>query len=45
MKIQFLTSPVSSRLHGWRRALRKVKHALRGTLVVEFGRVTLEFAN
>jgi len=36
MKIYFHVSPVSKRLHDWRRIARLVKHALQSTLVVEF---------
>jgi len=45
MKIQFRTLPVPERFHGWKRILRRAKNVLRGTLVVEFGRVTMELAN
>jgi hypothetical protein len=45
MKIQFRTYPVSDRLHGWKRLACRVQRAFRGTLVVDFGRVTLKFAN
>jgi len=37
MEIQFLTPPVSKRLHGWRRIARRVKLALQSTLVIEIG--------
>jgi hypothetical protein len=45
MKIQFRTPPVSKRLHGWKRVVRRAKNVFHGTLVVDFGRVTLELAN
>jgi hypothetical protein len=45
MRIQFRTLPVSKHLNGWRRVIRRVKNILRGTLIVDFGRITLEFAN
>ncbi|MEP6672951.1 MAG: hypothetical protein ABJF10_27555 [Chthoniobacter sp.] len=45
MKIQYRTVPVPERLHGWKRVVRRATNIFRGTLVVDFGRVTLEFAN
>ncbi|MDR3404598.1 MAG: hypothetical protein P4L99_19000 [Chthoniobacter sp.] len=45
MKIQFRSSPVPQRLHGWKRVLRRAHNILRGTLVVDFGRITMELAN
>jgi len=45
MKIRYRTFPVSQRVRGWRRLARCVKHALRGTLVIQFGHTTAsEFA-
>jgi len=45
MKIHFRTCPVRQGVRGWRRILRQAKNISRGTLVVELGRVTLEFTN
>jgi hypothetical protein len=45
MKIQFLCPPVPKRLHGWNRVIRRASNILRGTLIVNVGRVTLQFAN
>jgi len=45
MKIQFHVPPVSRRLHGWKRVIRRATGILRGTLIVHVGRVTLELAN
>lgn len=45
MKVQFHIPPVSKRLHGWKRVARRATRILRSTLIVHFGRVTLELAN
>ena len=45
MKIQFRTLPVPQRLHGWRRLASHAKNLLRGNLIVDFGRLTLELAH
>jgi hypothetical protein len=38
MKIQLRTSPVSHRLHGWKRVARKIRSLLDASLVIQFGR-------
>lgn len=45
MRIQFHIPPVSKRLHGWKRVVRRATCILRGTLTIDLGRVTLELAN
>ncbi|HSI15580.1 MAG TPA: hypothetical protein VK961_26275 [Chthoniobacter sp.] len=45
MRIQFHIPSVSKRLHGWKRVVRRATCILRGTLIVDLGRVTLELAN
>ena len=45
MKIQFHVPPVSKRLHGWKRVVSRATRILRGTLIIDLGRVTLELAN